>query len=127
MSYVRGDVLVTTWNMKWFPSGIPDLRNDEDAERKAIAGAGRVLSDAVKDDDLEYVSEATLRSFYGAHFRSCFRDWKKSQKITHPGSGRFPDATFDYILYRGFERIVSRKIYTGVPLSDHNLVALRLR
>ena len=79
------------------------------------------------DDDLEYVSEATLRSFYGAHFRSCFRDWKKSQKITHPGSGRFPDATFDYILYRGFERIVSRKIYPGAPLSDHNLVALRLR
>ena len=283
LSHVRGDVLVTTWNMKWFPSGIPDLRSDDHAERKAIAGAGRLLSDAVKDqtrrsgadivvlaqevrdtetmlnyaaaagvkglkvvsvsnfkdgdvpiwqqvailstlpvldagfatwargigvsiprgfayalldggkkgpiacfslhlksnvnrsgsdverqkniykreaaaaqvlavvrkmrdslpgkelrvvvggdfntndDDLEYVSEATLRSFYGAHFRSCFRDLKKSQKITHPGSGRFPDATFDYILYRGFERIVSRKIYPGAPLSDHNLVALRLR
>lgn len=283
MSYVRGDVLVTTWNMKWFPSGIPDLRNDEDAERKAIAGAGRLLSDAVKDqtrrsgadiivlaqevrdtetmqhyaaaagvkglkvvsvsnfkdgdvpiwqqvailstlpvldagyatwakgigvsiprgfvyalldggddgpiacfslhlksnlnlsgsdveaqkniykreaaaaqilavvrkmrdafperelrvivggdfntsdDSLEFVSEATLRSFYGAHFRSCFRDLKKSQKITHPGTNGFPDATFDYILYRGFDRIVSRKIYPGAPLSDHNLVALRLR
>ncbi len=79
------------------------------------------------DDDLEYVSEATLRAFYGAHFRSCFRDLKKSQKITHPGSNGFPDATFDYILYRGFERIVSRKIYPGAPVSDHNLVALRLR
>ena len=79
------------------------------------------------DDDLEYVSEATLRSFYGAHFRSCFRDLKKSQKITHPGTNGFPDATFDYILYRGFERIVSRKIYPGAPLSDHNLVALRLK
>lgn len=78
------------------------------------------------DDSLEFVSESTLRSFYGAHFRSCFRDLKKSQKITHPGTNGFPDATFDYILYRGFERIVSRKIYPGVPLSDHNLVALRL-
>ena len=79
------------------------------------------------DDSLEFVSEATLRSFYGAHFRSCFRDLKKSQKITHPGTNGFPDATFDYILYRGFDRIVSRKIYPGAPLSDHNLVALRLR
>lgn len=79
------------------------------------------------DDDLEYVSESTIRSFYGAHFRSCFRDLKKEQKITHPAANGFPDATFDYILYRGFERIVSRKIYPGKPVSDHNLVALRLR
>jgi len=79
------------------------------------------------DDDLAYVSEATLRSFYGAHFRSCFRDLPREQKVTHPGSNGFPDATFDYILYRGFERIVSRRVYPGAPVSDHNLVALRLR
>ena len=283
MPCVRGDVVVATWNMKWFPSGIADLRNSEGAERATISGAGRLLSGAFReqtrksgadlivlaqevrdaetmtnyvkaagikglkvvsvshfkdgdvpiwqqvailstlpvldagfatwakgigvsiprgfayalldggkegpiacfslhlksnvnrsgsdvegqkniykreasaaqvlavvrkmrdglpgkelravvggdfntnDDDLEYVSEATLRSFYGAHFRSCFRDLRKDQKVTRPGSNGFPDATFDYILYRGFERIVSRKIYPGIPLSDHNLVALRLK
>ena len=79
------------------------------------------------DDDLSYVSEATLRSFFGAHFRSCFRDLRKEQRVTRPSTGNFPDATFDYILYRGFERIVSRKIYSGAGVSDHNLVALRLR
>lgn len=79
------------------------------------------------DDDLEYVSESTIRSFYGAHFRSCFRDLRKDQKVTHPGTNGFPDATYDYILYRGFERIVSRKIYDGQLVSDHNVVALRLR
>ena len=283
MPYAHGDVLVTTWNMKWFPSGIADLRNDEVAERKTILGAGRLLSDVFReqtrkssadvivlaqevrdaetmtnyvsaagikglkvvsvshfkdgdvpiwqqvailstlpvldagyatwakgigvsiprgfayalldggkegpiacfslhlksnlnrsgsdvegqkniykreasaaqilavvrkmrdafpdrelrvvvggdfntnDDDLEYVSEATLRSFYGAHFRSCFRDLRRDQKVTRPGTNGFPDMTFDYILYRGFDRIVSRKIYPGPPLSDHNLVALRLK
>ena len=283
MLCVRGDVIVTTWNMKWFPSGLVDLRNSEAAEKATIAKAGRMLSDAVQDqsrksradlivlaqevrdaesmsnyvaavdikglkvvsvshfkdgdvpvwqqvailstlpvldagyatwargigvsiprgfayalldggkrgpiacfslhlksnlnrsgtdiegqkniykreaaaaqvlavvrkmrdglpgkelrvvvggdfntndDDLEYVSEATLRSFYGAHFRSCFRDWRKDQKITRPGTNGSPDMTFDYILYRGFERIVSRRIYPGAPLSDHNLVALRLK
>ena len=79
------------------------------------------------DDDAAYVSESTIRSFYGAHFRSCFRGLKKSQKITHPAANGFPDATFDYILYRGFERIVSRKIYPGAPVSDHNMVSVRLR
>ncbi len=283
MLCARGDVIVTTWNMKWFPSGLVDLRNSETAEKATIAKAGRMLSDAVQDqsrksradlivlaqevrdaesmsnyvaavgikglkvvsvshfkdgdvpvwqqvailstlpvldagyatwargigvsiprgfayalldggrrgpiacfslhlksnvnrsgsdiegqkniykreasaaqvlavvrkmrdglpgkelrvvvggdfntndDDLEYVSEATLRSFYGAHFRSCFRDLRKDQKVTRPGANGFPDMTFDYILYRGFERIVSRKIYPGAPLSDHNLVVLRLR
>ena len=283
MLCARGDVIVTTWNMKWFPSGLVDLRNSEAAEKSTIAKAGRKLSEAVSDqsrkshadvivlaqevrdaesmsnyvaavgikglkvvsvshfkdgdvpvwqqvailstlpvldagyatwargigvsiprgfayalldggrrgpiacfslhlksnlnrsgtdiegqkniykreaaaaqvlavvrkmrdglpgkelrvvvggdfntndDDLEYVSEATLRSFYGAHFRSCFRDWRKEQKVTRPGTNGFPDMTFDYILYRGFERIVSRKIYPGAPLSDHNLVALRLK
>ena len=283
MLCVRGDVLVTTWNMKWFPSGLVDLRNSEEAEKATVAKAGGMLSEAFRDqtrksgadvivlaqevrdaaamsnyvaaagikglkvvsvshfkdgdvpvwqqvailstlpvldagyatwargigvsiprgfayalldggtrgpiacfslhlksnlnrsgtdvedqkniykreaaaaqvlavvrkmrdglpgkelrvvvggdfntndDDLEYVSEATLRSFYGAHFRSCFRDLRKDQKVTRPGTNGFPDATFDYILYRGFERIVSRKIYPGAPVSDHNLVALRLR
>ena len=283
MLFVRGDVLVTTWNMKWFPSGLADLRNEEATEKATIAKAGRLLSRVYReqtrksgadlivlaqevrdagtmsdyaratgvpglkvvsvsnfkdgdvpiwqqlailstlpvldagfatwakgigvsiprgfayalldggeagpiacfslhlksnlnrsgsdvegqrniykreaaaaqvlsvvrkmrdafpdrelrvvvggdfntnDEDLEYVSEATLRSFYGAHFRSCFRDLRRDQKVTRPGTNGFPDATFDYILYRGFERIVSRKIYPGEPLSDHNLVALRLR
>ena len=49
MPYAYGDVLVTTWNMKWFPSGIADLRNDDAAERKTIAGAGRLLSDAFRE------------------------------------------------------------------------------
>lgn len=279
----RGDVLITTWNMKWFPSGKADLRNDEEMERTTIATAGKISSEAIKDqlrkakadlivlaqevrdaevmsnyvnavgidglkvvsvsnfkdgdvpiwqqvaimstlpvidsgyatwargagvsiprgfayalfdggadgpivcfsvhlksnmnrtgtdienqkniykreaasaqilaavrkmrgklpndqlrvvvggdfntndDNLEYVSESTIRAFYGAHFRSCFRDLKKNQKITYLAANGFPDETFDYILYRGFERIISRRIYPGQPVSDHNLVALRLR
>ena len=97
--------------------------NFPDEQLKVVVGGDFNTS----DDSLEFVSESTIRAFYGAHFRSCFRDLKKSQKITHPAANGFPDATFDYILYRGFERIVSRRIYPGQPVSDHNLVALRLR
>ena len=79
------------------------------------------------EDNPMFVSEATLRSFYGAHFRSCFRDMHRSQCVTHPGDGKYPPATFDYILYLGFEHIVGRRIYDGTSVSDHNPVAIRLR
>ena len=78
------------------------------------------------EDDPTFVSEATLRAFYGAHFRSCFRGWRSDQRITHPASGGYPGCTFDYILYRGFGNIRSRKIGVGSPISDHNPVSLRL-
>ena len=80
------------------------------------------------EDDETFVSEATLRSFYGAHFRSCFRGWSKAQRVTHPNpkSGGYPDCTFDYVLYRGFGRGVARKICPGAPISDHNIVGIRL-
>lgn len=78
------------------------------------------------EDDLTFVSEATLRAFYGAHFRSCFRGWRSEQRITRPAAGGYPGCTFDYILYRGFGNIRARKIGIGSPLSDHNPVSLRL-
>ena len=78
------------------------------------------------EDDTTFVSEATLRAFYGAHFRSCFRGWRPEQRITHPASGGYPGCTFDYILYRGFGNIRSRRIGVGQPISDHHPVSVRL-
>ena len=78
------------------------------------------------DDDETFVSEATLRAFYGAHFRSCFKGLRKNQRITRPANGAYPDCTFDYILYRGFGRGLECKIGIGHPISDHNLVCIKL-
>lgn len=78
------------------------------------------------EDDPAFVSEATLRSFYGAHFRSCFTGMKKKDRVTHPGRGVYADATFDYILYKGFERARVRRIFTGDPVSDHHIVSVNL-
>ena len=76
--------------------------------------------------DGAFVSEKTLRSFYGAHFRSCFTDVKLEERITHPASGGYPDATFDYILSRGFRRVTGRYLFPGKPYSDHNPVFVEL-
>lgn len=101
--------------------------------RELTARYGKRLTRAVvagdfntNEDDELFVSEETLLSFYGAHFRSCFRGLKKEQCVTHPGSGTYPDCTFDHILYRGFGDIKARKIGVGAPISDHNPVSIRL-
>ena len=79
------------------------------------------------EDEKDFVSESTLRAFYGAHFRNCLSGAKKADRVTHPGNGAFSDATFDYILYRGFAKQVSRRIFPGGLVSDHNIVTARLR
>lgn len=96
-------------------------RYGERLTRVAVAGDFNT-----NEDEDSFVSESTLRSFYGAHFRSCFRRWKKHQRVTHPASGGYPDATFDYILYRGFGSKIVRRIYSDQKISDHNLVCIRL-
>lgn len=78
------------------------------------------------EDDLIFVSEATLRSFFAAHFSSCFTGLKKEDRVTHPGNGQYEDATFDYILFRGFARKRAVKIFNGADISDHNMVTINL-
>ncbi len=77
-------------------------------------------------DDARFVSEATLRSFFGAHFRSCFTGLKPEDRVTHPGTGPYPDATFDYVLFFGFGDMTGRYLFPGGPYSDHNFVAITL-
>lgn len=98
-----------------------ESRYGERLKRVVVAGDFNT-----NEDSETFVSESTLRSFYGAHFRSCFKGWRKHQRITHPASGGYPDATFDYILYRGFGKGIARKITVGQPISDHNPVSVRL-
>lgn len=78
-------------------------------------------------DDARFISESTLRSFYGAHYRSCFTGLKPEDRVTHPGTGPYPDATFDYILFHGFDDMTGRFLFPGAPFSDHNFVAVLLR
>lgn len=77
-------------------------------------------------DNPQFISENTLRSLYAAHYRSCFRDLKLEDRITCPGKGEYPDATFDYILYKDFPTDPETKIYDGSAISDHNIVTIKI-
>lgn len=101
---------------------IRSLRQAYGDELKVVV-AGDFNTDT---DDARFISEATLRSFYGAHFRSCFTGLKPEDRVTHPASGPYPDATFDYILFIGFGDMTGRYLFPGSPYSDHNFVAVTL-
>ena len=80
------------------------------------------------EDDDTFVSEATLRAFYGAHFRNAFTDLLPAARVTWPARGNFPGATLDHILFRGFGRPEGRAILDvdALGLSDHRPVAVAL-
>lgn len=45
--------------------------------------------------------------------------------MTHPGRGRYPDATFDSFLINGV-KVISSELRGGISVSDHNPVVVRL-
>jgi hypothetical protein len=47
------------------------------------------------------------------------------QRITIPGKGKYPDATFDY-LFVGPKSISSKPIITPVTVSDHSPVVRKM-
>ena len=85
-----------------------------------------VAGDFNTDENEEFVSEGTLRSFYGAHFRNVFTGLRPEDRVTRPATGPYPDTTFDHILYRAFGELTGRYIVPGRPYSDHNLVLAEL-
>jgi endonuclease/exonuclease/phosphatase family metal-dependent hydrolase len=70
-----------------------------------------------KDQPL-FISERTLDVIQEAGFTNTYGECLLPARITHPGSGRYPDATFDYIFLQSARQI-------GLPrlgrsnMSDH--------
>ena len=69
-------------------------------------------------DQSMFVSEQTLDLLSSSGFKNCFSaSTPLAERITHPGHGKYPDATFDYIFSRGVEQAGCRISQTSV--SDH--------
>ena len=72
-------------------------------------------------DQNEFASERTLTIFKENQFESGYEGVDSKQRITIPGKGRYPDATFDYLFVRP-KSISSKPTITPVSVSDHYLV-----
>jgi endonuclease/exonuclease/phosphatase family metal-dependent hydrolase len=69
------------------------------------------------NDQAMFATERTLHSLIGAGYRSVFGGIPFQERITHPGSHGFPDATFDYLFGKNVR--IGKPIITQTNVSDH--------
>ena len=74
-------------------------------------------------DQAMFVSESTLDTFEKAEFIDPLASLPLVERITHPGKGRYPDATFDYLLGKGLGVKGAPEILKS-QASDHSLVTV---
>jgi endonuclease/exonuclease/phosphatase family metal-dependent hydrolase len=68
-------------------------------------------------DQAMFAAERTLDSLTGVPYRSVFEESPFEQRITHPGSHGFPDATFDYLFGKNVR--IGKPVITQTNVSDH--------
>jgi endonuclease/exonuclease/phosphatase family metal-dependent hydrolase len=75
--------------------------------------------------DLRFASEGTLREFTDSGFSNPIMALSADKRVTLPGEGRYPPATFDFILYRGIGSIKDVRI-SDFHESDHRPVTVSI-
>jgi endonuclease/exonuclease/phosphatase family metal-dependent hydrolase len=68
-------------------------------------------------DQAMFAAEKTLDTLTSAEYRSVVEGVPFEQRITHPGSHGFPDATFDYLFGKNVR--IGKPIITQTNVSDH--------
>ena len=65
----------------------------------------------------EFSEEKTLSKLIAAGFRNSMAGAPLLQRVTHPGKGPYPDATFDYLF--GLNLVLAKPQITASKASDH--------
>ena len=68
-------------------------------------------------DQAMFAAEKTLDTLTSAAYQNVFEGIAFEQRITHPGSHGFPDATFDYLFCKNVK--FGKPIITQTNVSDH--------
>jgi endonuclease/exonuclease/phosphatase family metal-dependent hydrolase len=68
-------------------------------------------------DQAMFATEKTLDTLASAAFRSVFEGIVFQQRITHPRSHGYPDATFDYVFGKNVR--IGKPVITQTNVSDH--------
>jgi endonuclease/exonuclease/phosphatase family metal-dependent hydrolase len=68
-------------------------------------------------DQAMFAAEKTLETLTSVAYRSAFEGIPFEQRITHPGSHGFPDATFDYLFGKNVR--IGKPVITQTNVSDH--------
>jgi endonuclease/exonuclease/phosphatase family metal-dependent hydrolase len=68
-------------------------------------------------DQAMFAAEKTLDTLTSSAYQSVFEGIPLEQRITHPGSHGFPDATFDYLFGKNVR--IAKPVITQTNVSDH--------
>ena len=71
-------------------------------------------------DQAMFSAERTVDSLVDAGYQNGFEGLALAQRVTHPGTHGFPDATFDFIFAKGLT--ASQPTITQTNASDHRPV-----
>jgi endonuclease/exonuclease/phosphatase family metal-dependent hydrolase len=103
------------------------------AAKKMKAPDGRAVKRVLIGGDFNadptsprYGAERTAEILLAGGFRDAWEGTPQEERVTHPGSGRHPDRTIDFVYFRGFRRCTMRVSAPEVPLSDHRMAWFRL-
>ena len=88
----------------------------------AVVVAGDFNTDPT---DPQFAGENTFDVLTQAGFQWAWQNTPREKRVTHPGRGRYPDATFDSFLTKG-AKVLSSEVRNGISASDHNPVVLKI-
>ncbi len=116
-----------------------DAAKREDAARQIAAHAAKmekdyapVLGSIVCGDfntdptDAQFAGESTFMILADAGFRWAWENTPKGERITHPGNGKYPPASFDHFLVKGGIAVESCRPLPVSGVSDHRPVELKI-
>lgn len=104
-------------------SELPKYREDE-KKPPAIIIAGDFNTDP---DSTQFAGERTIPMLVEAGFVSAHADLPKPQRITWPSNGRYPDATFDFVFFKGLTVEQVKVPPSFDAFSDHRPVVVDFR
>lgn len=96
-------------------------------EAAGKCGADKVLIAGDFNSDRfqqSFKDETMFRLLGSAGFRDGWDGASETERGTHPGRGRYPDSTLDYVFHKGWKSPPSRFLVPAVPLSDHRMVVM---
>ena len=110
---------------------IRQLRIHMDAMEKAYAPLGSLIWIVGGDfntslDDPQFASETSLRDLKAAGLSWGWQNSNPSERLTLPGKGRFPSASFDHVFFKGAQLRQSKVINTSSLASDHHAIVTTL-
>jgi endonuclease/exonuclease/phosphatase family metal-dependent hydrolase len=120
----RGDL---SENVPMRQEAIRQLRGHMEAMEKAYAPLGSLVWIVGGDfntslDDPQFAAETSLRDLKAAGFSWGWENSGPSARLTLPGKGRYPSASFDHVFFKGARLRQSRVVNTSSLASDHHAI-----